>query len=269
MRPAQWSTHDDHVYEGDYDDLMPFGKYKEKQTIGWLLQIDPRYMAFLTTLDWFKDKDGYYYQLYKMIADYFSPGFIPPDSGLLERFQEQAYCEAFIALEQIEPDWTGMEREAKWMPPPRFKLFNGKVSERDSDIPRDQYRGLIRARWQRRHTPLQRGLILEQTIERNDAVVELTASVGHISSTFRLMIKVWPDLGDEYVLLLRQMKFLQDTLSSEHDDKYVLWSLLIEKVTATNATLERVRRLFDRADISIVLASEIEAKHRAFVMRTR
>jgi hypothetical protein len=222
----------------DDDVVMPFGKYRGRSVIE-VMAIDPQYVEWLKTQDWFTVK---FVRIYNIVVQAGRPPEDTPEHNAIQvRFLDDEFCK-MVAAKVIPP-----------LDALREKLIEANISERElflssyddtykrvqqavasaqhqvtvarsykddearalkqlesnqlklKDLPRER-------EWAQSQLKTLPDAQLEVTIENRDmedgvdVAFDIVTAVSLRSYRFTIAIEIKPSLGDDYPTVLRQMK---------------------------------------------------------------
>ena len=262
------------------ENIIPFGKYKG-QPIDQVAARDPQYLQWLTQQAWFIEK---FQHLTVNINNFgVAPEETPAHNAMQVRFLDENYRLAFIRhlfepkdaiaefcayLRQRQAQSQKSRSESpslswykKNYPEAWQKIIVGRWRERQ------QFRaaramalnGQLTISWQTRSVRFE-----DATDVIFDASLIMATSNEDRRKGWVAKVEIKPSLGDDFPAVLRQVK-RQGAKAGEEayvEGLYasVVWVLLVGEYAGTGATLEQVRQVFAASSITLILATEVEAK---------
>lgn len=266
-------------------EVVPFGKYKGQPVEAMVG--DQQYIDWLMGQSWFRER---YQGIYTLIINNFQePSETPEHNALQARFLNDDACMGVIVASGLENNIRKLEDVyLKWIVDDRMervaraqKALNEareyllKIHDRirDQSVNDTQYHF-----WSEKDLVRQEDLIrtrgvdlieaesgLSDINERIASGYELSArpvdfeilgwdvlvQVKSPNNTANIYIELKPSLGDDYPVVLRQMKMNARSVKINNRDSFGL--LVIGKFCATGASLDQVIAIFDMAGFRVAV----------------
>jgi hypothetical protein len=242
-------------------DVIPFGKYRG-QEITQVIQRDPAYVQWLTQQAWFPEK---FSPIYQLVINNFAPASeeTPAHNALQVRFLDLNFRAAVWLASGYnrEIDWEKLHEAflRQYFTVPRYYRGSGRPY---ADAHLKQHRAYIRtlwSRWRRRRDISGTTLYSAPQFEEiSDVTFQVTPSIGlddltQRGNTYVVMIEIKPSMGDDYPVVLRQMK-RQRSSGSNYDRR---WILLVDQFASQSVTLDQVRAVFTQDQIRLVMMTDV------------
>lgn len=265
--------------------VVPFGKYKG-QTVDQIAARDPGYLQWLQQQPWAREKFPV------LIVNINNFGQVPeetPDHNRMQiRFLDDRYRAAFAAIvrdlasaaemrEIMVDRWRARWKlvakcrhgsEMPWyMKPSYTKHADGIDRDRGAKFLKEKGAEL-QSVWDTRKTiralsdsALFKWYLAQPRFEVDgidvvfESRVELTWPESYGIDRVYFCVEIKPTVGDDFPSILRQMKRYMQDRSSGYSHV-----LLIGTYTGEGATLDQMVQFFANSGITVVMASEVEAK---------
>jgi hypothetical protein len=261
--------------------VITFGKYKGKPL--QVLANDPSYCDWLMAQGWFRETHQTLYQI--IINNFGEPSITPEHNALQKRFLNDNFCLALarlyswipleydkcikivdnelhniddqLALLSIDDDAyddNSLVSQYKNV----IRVFNGKpiINKTPAELLDNKKKFIETKEYLLSHNSTFR---VNKKFENGGWDVDLSFyydvpnywRFGDDLRDFNISIEIKPSLGDDYPVILRQMKAVSNRISSTK-------CLVYDKFNATGATIEEVKEIFATAHFRVLSLSDIE-----------
>jgi|SRR3954471_13011813 len=215
------------------NEIVPFGKYRN-QPIEVMLQ-DRSYVEWLCGQDWFRNK---FVNIYNIAINDQEPTETPEHNKIQAMFLDDDFCKKFSLIFDAD-----VRLREKFRTETKFENFGVDV--------------ILETNYQ---------VFDQETLnKRNETISELNNKIdteyirklgGMVDKSVTHAIEIKPSLGDDYPSVLRQMLKYKQIENFKHI-RYVEWVLFIDRYVGEGATIEQVRKIFEKSKIKILFVKEI------------
>jgi hypothetical protein len=247
------------LQEKNMNEIVPFGKYRN-QPIEVMLQ-DRSYVEWLCGQDWFRNK---FVNIYNIAINDQEPTETPEHNKIQAMFLDDDFCKNFALIfcadvrlgEKFEIN-NKFEEDGIDV---KFKFSCERFSQDKFDKTSDQLLKLYRIKELSEKCKTEDEFLEINELMRENSITnqynvsyriaDLEENKGIIRHSVNCAIEIKPSLGDDYPSVLRQILRYKTNFN-------VSFVLLIDRYVGEGATIEQVRKIFEKSKIKILFVKDI------------